>query len=103
MRKFLQNYGRQVLAVASVLLMIAFVLPTGFKQMGGGSNPVIGHAGDDKIYALDSYNAKQAFDLLSRQRVDFMGRTLADILLGPVAVAQIREHPEMFPLLVKEA
>src|SRR6478672_1868330 len=103
MRKFLQNYGRQVLAVASVLLMIAFVLPSGFKQMSGGNNPVIGQAGSDKIYALDSYNAKQAFDLLSRQRVDIMGHSLADALLLPEPAAQIREHPDMFPLLIKEA
>ena len=103
MRKFLQDYGKQVLAVVSVLLMIAFFLPAGFKRMGSSDNPVIGKLGSDKLYSRDAYNGKQAFEMLQKQRVDFMGRSLADLMLGPIAVSQISAHPDLFALLVKEA
>src|SRR6266542_2490247 len=119
MRKFFQENGRKILAVVSVALMVAFFLPSGGKQLGlfGNANPVAGYLGKDKIYNNDRVRAKQTWELLEKPKVDRMGHTLAYMLFADpmrlqsygfdpgaaAAVSQIDAHPEMFPLMLKEA
>src|SRR5688572_7297364 len=107
MRKFLQKYGKQVLAVVSVLLMIAWVFTPNTNQRSGmgGDNSVIGRFGpkSEKLYTMDTVRAKNALELLARQRVDFMGRSIADAMCGPVAAREMIDRPALFALLVKEA
>ena len=107
MRKFLQKFGKQILAVVSVLLMIAWVFtPSGNQRPGmAGDNSVIGRFGpsSEKLYTMDAVRAKNALELLARQRVDFMGRSIADAMFGPVAAKEMTDRPELFALLVKEA
>jgi hypothetical protein len=102
MRKFLQQYGKQIMAVVSVALMIAFFLPQ-FKNPGGGRNPVIGTIGKDKVYGMERYYAKQEWDLLTHTGVGPQHVSLAAGLLGPAAVESVRQHPELYLLLLKEA
>ncbi len=103
MRKFLKEWGKQILAVLSIALMIAFVLPMGMKQAGAGSNTVVGYVGKEKIYGQEKLSARQSWELLEKQKIDRAGHSLAFALLGPSAVAQITLHPDLFPLLMKEA
>src|SRR5437879_1875275 len=103
MRKFLQDNGKKVLAVASVALMIAFFLPSQFKNSSGGRNPVIGTIGKAKVYDMERYYAKQEWDLLTHRLTPGQRAAVADLLLGPIAVSNIREHPELFLFLLKEA
>ena len=59
MNKFMREYGKQILAVASVFLMVAFALPSGMKQMGlGGNNAVVAYIGNEKIRGQERYAAK---------------------------------------------
>ncbi len=108
--KFLQRYGKVIMAVASVLLMVVFLVPAGLKQAMNGRNQVVGHLGKEKLYAYETYNGRQAWDILSRQRVDYMGHSLAYLLFAdplqlrmglqdPVAanaVSQISQHEDLF-------
>ncbi|HEX8523352.1 MAG TPA: hypothetical protein VF669_13945, partial [Tepidisphaeraceae bacterium] len=105
MKKFLQSYGKQILAVVSVLLMVAFFLPGGMKQAGmGGGNTVVGYVGKEKFTATERHFGRAEWELLSRQRNPMSGRPLAyDLLLGAVPMSQIEAHPDLFPLLIKEA
>jgi hypothetical protein len=123
MRKFLKDWGKQILAVLSILLMVAFFLPSGMKQAGyGGNNPVVGYLGKEKLYGQEKYYAKQDWDLLQKVRVPFSGQPLVATLLahprlpievaamgglrlnsGYYAMGQIAAHPDLFPLLLKEA
>jgi hypothetical protein len=104
MRKFLKEYGKAILAVLSIGLMIAFVLPMGMKQAGaGGGNKVVGYLGNQKLYSQDKMSARQSWELLEKQRIDMQGHSLGFALLGPNAAAQITLHPDLFPLLIQEA
>jgi parvulin-like peptidyl-prolyl isomerase len=100
--KFIQTYGKQLMAVFSAFLMIAFMLPAAAKYSGAGKNPVVGKLNGQKIRAVDTYNAEQAWKLLNDIRINQQGSTLASIL-GPDAVQQINRRPVLFLLLQKEA
>src|SRR5687768_7543021 len=106
MYRFLQKHGKKVFAVFSAILMISFALPSMTGNSGGGrSNPVVGTVDGQKVRAQEVYNAKQAWDILSRTRMPAgqQGSAPLIFMLGPAAAEEINSHPTMFYLLQKEA
>lgn len=104
MYKLMQRNQKKLMAFLGVGLMIVFILPSTFTG-GGPGDPVVGYIGDEQIRARESQEARMELDLLSRcytylrqdQPIPLLAR------LSPTAPQQLRDHPEMFVLLLREA
>src|SRR3954452_24413505 len=101
MYRFIQKFGKQIMAVFSVFLMIAFAY-TG-KNSGGatGRNPLIGQMNGQKVYNSELTNARASWELL--KRLPWRESLTQAHRLGPDAYFQISKHPVMLLLLQKEA
>src|SRR5687768_17207017 len=101
MYRFIQRHGKKLLAVFTAVLMITFALPSASNYSGGGSD-VVGKVGGEKILAPELFRAHQAWELMSRtpyidpRQPDRFELSMTQALLGPTAVAQIRENPILF-------
>lgn len=104
MYKLMQRNQKKLMAILGVGLMIVFILPSTFTG-GGPTDPVVGYVGDEEIHARESQEARMELDLLSRcytylrqdQPIPLLAR------LSPTAPQELRDHPEMFYLLLHEA
>ena len=108
MYKLLQKYRRRLLAIATALLMVAFLLPLS-QNRGGGDDYVVANALGQKIYAKQKNLAEREWELL-RSQVLVMPQGGYDVnpqplaaTLGPAAVDQIEQHRDLFLLLQLEA
>lgn len=100
MYRFLQKHGKKIMAIFGAFLMISFTLPAAYRYGDNSRNPVVGTLEGEKLYANELFEASRSWELLSG--LPIQGGSAVDIL-GPAAVAQIRQHPVLFLLLQKEA
>jgi len=109
MYRFLQRNNKKLLAVFAAFLMIVFILPTTFDQMGGGQNPVLAKLGDgEELHAAELQAAEQDWQLLGNLRAGggggaFGGAYPLVYRLGPAAAGEIQNNPRLFILLQREA
>lgn len=104
MYKLMQKNQKKLMAILGVGLMIVFILPSTFTG-GGPGDPVVGYVGDEQIRARESQQSRMELELLSRcytylrqdQPIPLLAR------LSPTAPQELRDHPEMFYLLLHEA
>ena len=110
MMKFLKKNQKQVMAVFSVGLMIAFAVQGTLSKNATQGKP-FGNIGSVKVTNQDVEDAKKQWDLLSHQYEQFRdpstGRPrpelLTNHLVGPQIADDIEKHPEIFYLLRREA
>jgi hypothetical protein len=110
MMKYLKKNQKQVMAVFSIGLMIAFALPSAVSKYSG-QRDAFGFIGPNKVTNQDIENAKKQWELLSRQyeRVrnprtgESQSILLTNQVFGPEIADEIGKHPEIFYLLRKEA
>src|SRR5437667_9683812 len=102
---FIQKYGKQIMAVFSVFLMIAFAYTGKYGAGATSRNPVIARLGTDKIYNSELAQARASWDLLKKlpYRQTERQTLMQAHRLGPDAFLAINQHPIMFLLLRKEA
>src|ERR1044072_8152042 len=109
MYNVIKKHSRRLLAVASALLMVAFLVP--FTGNRGGGNEVVGTADGKKLHVSDLREAQMEWQMLRRgiavpssstgtERYQF--EPLA-AKLGEHACAEIDENPYMLMLLKEEA
>jgi hypothetical protein len=100
MYKFIQKNQKKFLAIFAVGLMVVFVLPSLPNQADRGSDTAF-HLGDEKITMTEGREAADDWQALLRE----VPQALLPSTLGSVGVAfeDMREHPELFLLLQKEA
>src|SRR4051812_18992811 len=107
MTKFIRNNSKKLLALFMVILMVAFILPTGVKYgQQATQSRLVGHLGDEKIYDTDISRAKHEWEMLENYVIvtDNNGaprQTLIGYLHNndPVMrrlVEQVQQHPEIF-------
>lgn len=104
MYKLMQRNQKKLMAFLGVGLMIVFILPSTFTG-GGPGDPVVGYVGDEEIRARESQEARMELELLTRcytylrqdQPIPLLAR------LSPTAPQELRDHPEMFYLLLRES
>ena len=110
MYKFIQRNQKKMLAVFGVVLMIAFIIPTTFKNGGAGrGDQVVGKVGDFKVLASDEEQARHEIQLLKSigySRLFTLGApspSSRDPDAKPEALAAFEQHPLLFALLQREA
>ncbi len=126
MTNFIRDNSKKLLAVFGVMLMIVFILPAGLKNgnTGDRANRLVGYAGDQKIFSDDLSRAAIQWQTLETSIVvssrnstlgsgDFVPwvSLLSQNIPGqgpavfwfPKLAAEIRQHPEIYYLLQKEA
>ncbi len=118
MYKVLRKYNRKLLAVFSVGLMVAFIVPSAYKY-GRGDNMALGTiGGNQKLYRADLVNGRGEWEFLKRHvmvlqmlppeyRAARQNQSPYDwapiiLQLGPAAT-QIERNAELYPLLRIEA
>ena len=70
MTKFFRENNKKLLAIFGVVLMIAFVLPSGMKQFSGGQRQLVGYLnGGKKVYSTDIGRAKAQWGILDHSLV----------------------------------
>ena len=113
MMKFIRKQEKKILAAFGVLLMVSFVATAGY----GGRNPLrsqitIGTIGGRPVLAEELQAARQELAAVNQfvavpRRDPYTGEErkvpLAAVLLGPVEAAAMRDRPETFLLLRREA
>ena len=100
MYKFIQKNRKKFLAVFAVGLMIVFVLPTLPNQPGRESN-VAFELGDEEVTMAEGRASADEWQSLLRDVPQaLLSRTLGSVVL---VFDDIRENPELFLLLQKEA
>jgi hypothetical protein len=110
MMKYLKKNQKQIMAIFSVGLMIAFALPSAVSKYSGKGD-AFGSIGSNKVTNQDIENAKKQWDLLSHQYErfrdpgtgQFRSEALTNHLVGPQIADDIEKHPEIFYLLRREA
>lgn len=101
MYNVLKKHSKKLLAVATALLMVAFLLPT---QQRNQKDYVFARVAGKKVYASQLNNAQYQWHLLmSRVYEPETRQPIAAVVLGGDVIQQIEEHPEMFLLLRTEA
>ena len=102
MYHLLKQHRRHLLAIATALLMVAFLLPL---RNTGGNDFVIGEVYGKSLHASEVQRTNYFWNLL-RQKIyvqSQMGLMPVGYELGQYAVQQIEEKSELFALLVAEA
>src|SRR5215212_5078847 len=112
MYKFIQRNQKKMLAIFGVILMVAFILPSGLSQTGF-SDPVEGRTADGtKIRLSDKKRADADVDILSRHNLLPLVLNLApyEVYSRPemARMAQqlaheLHQSPELWVMLVREA
>ena len=103
------RFGKVVLVVLGVLLMLVFILPSGLGGGGGGGrNPVVGTLGDrdvrgDEVRAAGSLLAYAANNVRVQAGQTGQMAPLPTALLGPELADTLLRDPELFYLLLSEA
>ncbi len=103
MYHLLKKYRRRLLAIATALLMVAFLIPT---LRGTGNNDyVVGTVAGKKVYRSNLIQSHNDWSLLRTRifRQTQRGLMPAAFELGESAVEQIENHQELFFLLTQEA
>src|SRR5687767_12937242 len=98
------RFGKVVLVVLGVILMIVFILPAGIQSMGGG-NTSVGTLGGEKVPAQDVINADGLYQYARLKiRVPVQGQELPlpSVVFGEYA-AILEEDPQLFYILLREA
>lgn len=129
MYRFIRDHNKKFMAVFAVVLMVAFLLPAGFQQMGNRrADAARSHMGDQPITYGDYQRAENDWELLARdaftitsfgqqvpllitlgdpapQRLAMMMRMVDERMFpnAPLAPIQIVGNPTTFLLLLKEA
>lgn len=118
MYRYFERNGKKFLVFFGVFLMVAFIVPTGFRSCALSTNGrVAGRLGGEKVYEGDLSNAKSEWEILTTRLPH--GREFAYMEMG-LALAgfpqqqfgmqsmqalqgQIDQHPDLFFLLSHEA
>lgn len=113
----MRNNGKGLMAVFGVMLMLVYILPGATKYGSGHGNDVVrGKMGKLAIYQSDLSRYTHEWEFLNRNvytlqdtgpsQMGMPGEQQWEAIgqeLGPTAVEQIRQHPDMYPLMVEEA
>jgi hypothetical protein len=105
MYNFIRKNNKKLLAVFAAFLMIVFILPVGMGQMGG-HDPVAGRVGGETVMLSQivpyEAQAEEIRRLMEGGAPIGVAFTLQQVL--PFSLQRtLREHPEAFYLLAKEA
>jgi hypothetical protein len=111
MYKTITKNQKKILAVFSVLLMIAFLATLGPGSLGGRGgrrDVVVGHVNGQPLYDREIQMGKDQWQVLMRTPVQTrqsfgQSMPLPYAMLPFPVVADIEKHPELFVLLQKEA
>ncbi|HEY1684052.1 MAG TPA: hypothetical protein VGG19_04770 [Tepidisphaeraceae bacterium] len=115
MLKWMSNNGKYLMAVFGVLLMMVYILPNATKYGGNSNDPVRGHMGKVAIHqtVLTQYSSEwkylNTYAIVQEEVPNgpdgLPEKTWVPIgyRLGPAAFQQVRQHPDMYALLVEEA
>jgi hypothetical protein len=95
MIRYIRENQKKMMAIAGVILMIAFFIPSGSRQ-GGGSDRAIGTIGGTTVYAADVSTADEEWRMLQNSQQIVM-------LLGYELPTEIEQHRLLFFLLLTEA
>jgi hypothetical protein len=116
MYRYFERNGKKILAVLGVFLMVAFIIPTGFRNQGGRTRGrAVGTLGKTTVYSNQIQEAKDEWGMLTQSRI-YAGRSFAVSQMGvalaglpggqynmPDRPGEIDRHPELFYLLSTEA
>jgi hypothetical protein len=110
---FLRRHQKKLLAIFASFLMIVFILPSSTRMFEPNRNALMGHLGDEVIYADKVRQAQLEWDALKRiyipsrdpqQRWQPVWTALFPPQLFSTSVMeQIDQHPAMYYLLQREA
>src|SRR5437764_2079250 len=116
MTKFFRENNKKLLAIFGVVLMIAFVLPSGMKQFSGGQRQLVGYLnGGKKVYSTDIGRAKAQWGILEHSLLILPQRSGQPIMTLVQALTnggspemrmlanQVQAHPDIYFLLQQEA
>lgn len=107
MHKFIKNHQKKLMVFLGIGLMIVFIVPTAFTQMGN-QNPVIGTLNGSKIHYREFAQSEQDWQLLMTIPTIVWNQGQPQIapipyLLGINAVSQINQHSNLYVILQQEA
>src|SRR4051812_49319733 len=95
MTKFFRENNKKLLAIFGVVLMIAFVLPSGMKQFSGGQRQLVGYLnGGKKVYSTDIGRAKAQWGILEHSLL-LMPRRAGDQVVTVVQALASGQSPEL--------
>src|SRR3954447_16460712 len=116
MTKFFRENNKKLLAIFGVVLMIAFVLPSGMKQFSGGQRQLVAYLnGGKKVYSTDLGRAKAQWGILEHSLLlmpQRAGEPTMSVAQAPangrspdlrMLANQVQAHPEIYFLLQQEA
>ena len=110
MNKLIRKNQKKLLAIFSVLLMFVFIVSLSARGPGGGGRReavVVGHMGKTALTDQDLSAAKDEWAVLMRTgvqtRMSMQPMPLPYAVLSPMVVQDVREHPELYLLLKREA
>src|SRR4051794_23105093 len=110
MIKYFKKVEKEMLAIFSVGLMIAFALPSYMGKGKTGRDITIGRIGKTPVSAAEREQYRQEWAVLTQINVGDPQRPvpLAQVVFGQPgqlvnAAGRIQQKPETFMLLVKEA
>ncbi len=105
---FLRKHQKKLLAIFASFLMIVFILPNALRPSPQSRNTLMGHLGDEKIYAENIRASQLEWDAL--KHVLIQGNNpqerwvpIVQVMFSPQTLEQFEEHPAMFYLLEREA
>jgi hypothetical protein len=111
MQGWMKKNQKKLLAVMGAFLMVSFLIsvPIGSLTQGGRTHgPVYAKVGKTVIYADEHAEVERELHMLEQSYyIDLDGRQpmpkAAIDLLGPAIVNQLKDHPDLFLMLIKEA
>src|SRR4051812_5102796 len=113
MYRFIRKNNKKLLAIFTAFLMIVFILPSSSRMFQPDRNVLMGHLGDEKIYATNVRQAQLEWEALKRIYVPSRNPQVRwepvwhlifppDVFQNEFA-EQISQHGDMFYLLQREA
>ncbi|HMB95305.1 MAG TPA: hypothetical protein VKK61_04630, partial [Tepidisphaeraceae bacterium] len=108
MYKFFRKYQKHTMAFFMVVLMVAFIVPTTFRNGQGSSDQIVGHVGSEKVYLNNIRQAEDEWSILTtvmhRTRMTGEEQWEPILLSMPQQLLQdIKNKPEKYYLLQLEA
>lgn len=109
MYSYIRKNQKQLMAFFGVILMIAFIIPTGINRMQGDPAQRMGHIGDTKVTRNQVLGAEDQWNFLARtvqvRRMlpDNTREWLPIVGILPPVAEQMNQTPEVYYLLLEEA